>query len=51
MYGGRTETMILHYKIRGETIRYFYVMNLNPFICEYFKFPVGHPIILVGDVC
>jgi len=26
-------------------------MSLYPFICKYFKFPIGHPIIHVGDAC
>ena len=26
-------------------------MSLYPFVCKYFKFPVGHPIIHVGDAC
>jgi hypothetical protein len=35
LYGGRTEAMRVHYKIRdGETIRYVDVMSLYPFICK-----------------
>ena len=42
--------MRLHYKARqNETIQYVDVMSLYPYICKYFKFPVGHPIIHVGD--
>jgi len=26
-------------------------MSLYPYICKYFKFPIGHPIIHVGDAC
>jgi hypothetical protein len=26
-------------------------MSLYPYICKYFKFPVGHPVIHVGDAC
>ena len=26
-------------------------MSIYPFVCKYFKFPLGHPIIHVGDVC
>jgi hypothetical protein len=26
-------------------------MSLNPYICNNFKFPIGHPIIHVGDAC
>jgi hypothetical protein len=52
MYGGRTKTIRLHYKIQeGETIRYVDVMSLYPYICKYYKFPIGHPKIHVGDAC
>jgi len=52
LYGGRTEAMRLHYKIGEiETIQYCDVMSLYPFICKYFKFPIGHPAIHVGDAC
>jgi len=46
--------MRLHYKANNnnnETIQYFDVMNLYPYICKYFKFPVGHAVIHVGDAC
>jgi hypothetical protein len=26
-------------------------MSLYPYICKYFKFPVGDPFIHVGDPC
>ena len=26
-------------------------MSLHPFVCKYFKFPVGQPVIHVGDAC
>jgi hypothetical protein len=53
LYGGRTEAMRLHYKIKEdeETVQYCDVMSLYPFICKYFKFPIGHPIIHVGYTC
>ena len=52
LYGCRTEVIHLHYKAReGETIRYVVVMSLYPYTCKYFKFPVGHPVITVGDAC
>jgi hypothetical protein len=52
LYGGRTEAMRLHYKAaEGETIQYVDVMSLYPYICKYFKFPVGHPVIHAGDDC
>ena len=52
LYGGRTEAMRLHYKVQEvETIQYVDVMSLYPYICKYVKFPVGHPIIHVGNEC
>jgi hypothetical protein len=52
LYGGPSEAMRLHYKIaEGETIQYVDVMSLYPYICKYFKFPIGHPVIHVGDDC
>jgi len=53
LYGGRTEAMRLHSKIREgeETIQYVDVMSLYPYICKYGKFPVGHPVIHAGDAC
>jgi len=45
--------MRLHYKASDnyETIKYVDVMSLYPYICKYFKFPVGHPVIHAGDAC
>jgi DNA polymerase type B, organellar and viral. len=44
--------MRLHNKIReGETIQYVDVMSLYPYICKYFMFPIGHPVIHVGNAC
>jgi len=53
LYGGRTEAMRLHYEIReeDEPVQFCEVMSLYPYICKYFKFPIGHPIIHVGDAC
>ena len=52
LYGGRTEAMRLHYKAsENETIQYVDVMSLYPYICKYFKFPIGHPIIEGGNSC
>ena len=52
LYGGRTEAMRLHYKAReGETIQYVDVMSLYPHVCKNGKFPVGHPVVHVGDAC
>ena len=50
LYGCRTEAMRLHYKIvENESIQYCDVMSLYPYICKYYKFPIGHPVIHVGD--
>jgi len=44
--------MRLHFKVQeNKTIQYVDVMSLYPYIYKYFKFPVGHPVIHVGDVC
>jgi len=46
LYGGLTEAMRLHYKIKeGEESVQYCDMSLYPYICKYFKFPIGHPII------
>jgi G:T-mismatch repair DNA endonuclease (very short patch repair protein) len=52
LYGGRKEGMCLHYKARhDESIEYADVMSLYPYICKYYKMPVGNPKIHVGDAC
>lgn len=52
LYRGRTEALDLHYAIReGGTIQYYYVLSLYPYLRKYFKFPLGHPRIQVGDAC
>ena len=52
LYGRRTEALRIHYKVKeGESIQYVDVMSLHPFVCKYFKFPVGQPVIHVGDAC
>ena len=52
LYGGRTEGVGLHYKIENnETIQYCDVMNLYPYICKYYKSPIGHPVIHIGETC
>jgi hypothetical protein len=54
LYGGRTEAMPLHYRVKEgeETIQYVDVMSLYPWVCKYIKFPVGHPTIHLycGDI-
>ena len=52
LYGGRTEAMRLHYKIREDvSVQYCDIMSLYPYIRKYFKFPIGHLIIHVEDTC
>ena len=52
LYGSPTEAMRLHHKARdGQTIQYVDVMSLYPYVCKYFNFPIGHPVIHVGDAC
>jgi hypothetical protein len=52
LYGGRTEAIRLHYKIKdGETIQYVDVVSLYSWVCKYFKFPVGLPPVIVGGKC
>jgi hypothetical protein len=42
----------LHYKIHeGDTSQYCDVMSLYPYICKYFKFPVGYHVVYAGDAC
>jgi len=49
---GRTESMSLYHKARKkQTIQYVVVMSLYTYICKYFKFPIGHSVIHVGDAC
>jgi hypothetical protein len=52
LYSGRTEGMCLHRVARDdETIKYVDVMSLYPYICKYYKIPVDHPKVHVGDAC
>ena len=53
LHGGRTEALRLHYKVNEEeeTIQYTDIMSLYPYVCKYYKFPVGHPTILDADAC
>jgi len=45
--------MRLHCKVREgeETVQNVDVISLYPYVSKYFKFPVGHPVINVGDAC
>ena len=52
LFGDRKEAMRLHHTAGdGETIQYDNVMSLYPYKFKYFKFPIGHPMIHVGDAC
>jgi len=52
LHDGRAEALCLHHEIdENETIEYCDVMSLYPYICKYYKFPIGHPVIQVGDTC
>jgi hypothetical protein len=52
MYGGRIEAMRLQYKMREDVESVQYCdMSFYPYICKYFKFPIGHSIIHVVDAC
>ena len=52
LHGGRTEAICLYRKARAnESIQYADVMSLYPYICKYFKFPISHPTIHVGNAC
>jgi len=49
LYDGRAENVCLHYKANNdENIQYVDVTSLYPYICKYFKFPIGHQVIHVG---
>jgi len=52
-YGDRTEAMRFRYKVREgeENLQYVNVMSLYPHVFKCFKFPVGHPVIHVGEAC
>jgi len=37
--------------VENESIQYCDIMSLYPYIIKYYKFPIGHPVIQVGDTC
>jgi len=53
LYGVRNEATRFHYKIREVewAVQYLDVMSLYHYVCKYFKYPLGHPVIHVGDAC
>lgn len=49
-FGGRTNAMKLHYKVKeGEKIRYVDYTSLYPFCNKYGRYPVGHPEIITDN--
>ena len=49
-FGGRTEAFQLYRKVEsGETINYYDVTSLYPFINKTAKYPVGHPEIVTEN--
>ena len=51
-YGGRTCNIVTYFNAQDdETIIYYDVCSLYPFICKTGVFPIGHPDIFVGDQC
>lgn len=50
-FGGRTNACKLYHKVDddNEKIHYYDVCSLYPYINKYFKYPVGHPEILLND--
>lgn len=49
-YGGRTGNTKMYYKAKAEEkIKYTDVCSLYPWVCKYGKFPVGYPVLYVGD--
>lgn len=51
-YGGRTNASKLYHKVTDkQKIHYFDIYSLYPYINKYFKYPIGHPKVIVGDDC
>ena len=49
-FGGRTETFQLYKEAcKDETIKYYDVTSLYPFINKYGKYPLGHPVRIFKD--
>ncbi|CAH0556585.1 unnamed protein product [Brassicogethes aeneus] len=50
-FGGRTNAIKLYHKISNddESILYFDICSLYPFINKYKKYPIGHPKIHIGN--
>ncbi|KAL6420497.1 hypothetical protein ACFW04_013832 [Cataglyphis niger] len=51
-FGGRTGNIVTRYEVTGtEKIRYVDVCNLYPYVLKTGAFPIGYPVIYVGDEC
>ncbi|KAG8239774.1 hypothetical protein J437_LFUL019376 [Ladona fulva] len=53
-FGGRTNAGKLYHRAKeeaGEKIKYIDICSLYPYINKWKKYPVGHPVIYVGDEC
>lgn len=49
-FGGRTNAVKLHYKIKAhETIEYYDFTSLYPWTNRYCRYPVGHPTIITDN--
>lgn len=49
-FGGRTGLCSLYYKCdNGEKIHYSDVTSLYPYVNKYFEYPIGVPVVLIGD--
>lgn len=46
LYGGRTESFVLHKEAKGDKIDYYDVTSLYHFINKTGKIPLGHPNII-----
>lgn len=51
-FGGRTENAVVVRSVKGdEKIRYIDICSLYPYINKYGKYPIGHPVIKIGQEC
>lgn len=49
-FGGRTNGSKLYHKAaQNEKIHYYDIYSLYPFINKYYKYPIGHPTVYVGE--
>ncbi|XP_046387449.1 uncharacterized protein LOC124157026 [Ischnura elegans] len=53
-YGGRTNAIKLYHRANeseGEEIKYIDICSLYPYVNKYKAYPLGHPVIYVGEDC